>query len=207
MIRIFVIDDHPIVTDGLRYLIHPEQDQMTIVGSALNVHDAIHNLKLNEFDIFILDLYIPNSNPPDNVRMLKNRFREKKIIIFTSESSCIWARAMLKEGVNAYLTKDLSDFEFKSAINKVFNGETVYPINILSKPIAFGEDDPKGETILLPIQREMIQLLCKGLTVKQIADMEGINSFRANYILKKIRQQFKVKNNVELIAELLKRKN
>jgi DNA-binding NarL/FixJ family response regulator len=73
-IRLFVIDDHPIVVDGIRYRLHSEQDRITVVASALNVHDAIPNLKLNAFDIIILDLYIPNCNPLDNVKTLKDRF-------------------------------------------------------------------------------------------------------------------------------------
>jgi DNA-binding NarL/FixJ family response regulator len=205
-IRLFVIDDHPIVVDGIRYRLHSEQDRITVVASALNVHDAIPNLKLNAFDIIILDLYIPNCNPLDNVKTLKDRFRDKKIIIFTSESASVWVSRMIKEGVNAYLTKDLSDSQFISAIYKVFNGEAVFPIDVSSINITNGKKDFEREQQLLPIQRKIIKLLSDGLSVKQIADKVETNFFRINYLLKKTRQQFKVKNNVELIATLLNSK-
>lgn len=205
-IRLFVIDDHPIVTDGIRYRLHSEQDRITVVASALNVHDALPDLKLNAFDIIILDLYIPNCNPLDNVRILKDRFRDKKIIIFTSESASVWVSRMIKEVVNAYLTKDISDSQFISAIYKVFNGEAVFPIDVSSIIITSGKECFEREQQLLPMQREIIKLLSEGLSVKQIADKVETNFFRINYLLKKTRQQFKVKNNVELIATLLNMK-
>jgi DNA-binding NarL/FixJ family response regulator len=113
---------------------------------------------------------------------------------------------MIKEGVNAYLTKDLSDSQFISAIYKVFNGEAVFPIDVSSINITNGKKDFEREQQLLPIQRKIIKLLSDGLSVKQIADKVETNFFRINYLLKKTRQQFKVKNNVELIATLLNSK-
>jgi DNA-binding NarL/FixJ family response regulator len=133
MIRLFVIDDNPIVIDGLNYLFHLAQDDIGIVGSALNVHEAVQKIRQDDFDIFILDLYIPDSHPPENVRTLRKRFPGKKIIIFTTESSYLWVRAMIKEGVDGYLTKDLIDSQVKSAIYKVFNGESVFPFAIAEK--------------------------------------------------------------------------
>jgi DNA-binding NarL/FixJ family response regulator len=209
MIQLFVVDDHPIIIDGIRSLTLPRINGIEIIGSSLNVHEAISNPNINNADIIILDLYIPNSFPLDNVRSLRNKFHSKKIIIFTIETSCIWIKKMFNEGVNAYLFKDISESEFLLTITKVHNGEIIFPLDI-----HYAHDDsfykitkPEFSGILSSIQLRIIKSLCNGLTIKQIAEIEGINSFSVDYQLKKVRKQFNVKNNVELIAELVKDNN
>src|ERR1035438_8155590 len=96
MIRLFSIDDHPVISEGLHYRIEPARDGISLVGSAANVIEAILKANPEDFDIFILDLYIPGSEPHENVRLLKKTFPNKKIIIFTCESSSMWVRSMMK---------------------------------------------------------------------------------------------------------------
>jgi len=206
MIRLFVIDDHPIVIDGLNYLIRHDKDEIKIVGSALNLHEAIQKIHKTELDIVILDLYIPGYFVSDSVRALKHKFPEKKIIIFTIELSYLWERAMMREGVDGYLTKDLNDTAIISGIKKVYNSERVFFSTIEDNfNQAYARNKLPGNPVTT-VQEKLIELLIDGLSVKQIGDVMGINIFKINYLLKKIRQKFKVKNNVELIATLLKQK-
>lgn len=73
MIRLFVIDNDPLVIEGCHYRVHPARDGVRITGSALNVNEAIHKAGSGDFDIFILDLHIPESEPCNNVKILKSR--------------------------------------------------------------------------------------------------------------------------------------
>lgn len=199
MVKIFIIDDHPFFIDGIKAQIHSKADKIDVVGSASSINEAIHSPECEEIDIFILDLYLSDSYPPNNVRALKTKFRNKKIIILTSETSCIWVGALLKEGADAYLTKDISSSEFKSTIKRVLNGEKIFPAEKIIR-------QPKTNSLYFsPVQTNLIKLLCKGLSVKQIADIMCINPFKVNYLLKKIRKTYDVKNNVELIAIFLKK--
>jgi DNA-binding NarL/FixJ family response regulator len=202
MIRLFVIDDHPLILDGIQTNVNPQQDQIEIVGVALNMHQAIQLLAINDVDIILLDLYLPDSFPLNNVRILKNKFKGKKIIIFTSETSGIWVEAMKNEGVNAYLTKLQSASKLKEAIINVFNGDLIFPPWADKIDLSSKEEEHQTGQFLTPVQRCMIQLLCDGFTAKEIADFLDINIFRVNYVFKKIRRTYNVKNNVELIATL-----
>ena len=63
MIRLFVIEDHPVIVTGLRNLFRPSRDEIEIVGSASNVDDAVIEADPDVFDIFLLDLWLPDSHP------------------------------------------------------------------------------------------------------------------------------------------------
>ena len=206
MIRIFIIDDHPSITDSLHYSVHPSRDEIEIVGDALNVHEAVLNVKPEDLDIFILDLYIPASEPVDNIRILKRKFPDKKIIIYTGEISSRWARIMAKEGASAYLTKNLESLSVKTAILKVYNGETVFPDYMPSMPVSSLTEDPADYFSFTIIQKEVVELLFKGLTKHQIADNLGINTHKVNYLLKQIRRKLKVRNNQQLIVKILQQR-
>jgi DNA-binding NarL/FixJ family response regulator len=207
MIKLFVIDDHPIVIDGLYKMVQKQPDNLAIIGYAKSVPEAVQSVRPSDFDLFILDLYLPDSQPHENVRSLKEKFPTKKIIIFSSEYSNMWVRAMKKQCVSGYLTKDLDDWQIISSIIQVYNGESIFPNSSLSDTANNRKEIGLGHMFADPCQDRIISLLMEGLSVKEISDIIGINAFKINYILKKIRLQFKVKNNVELISSILKQRS
>src|ERR1035438_9429650 len=107
MIRIFIIDDHPLISDGVHDFIHPFRDGIKLVGEALNVTEAIPRITEKDPDIILLDLYIPGSEPVENIRILKIKFPGKKIVIYTGGTSSVYSGIMADEGASGYLTKDL----------------------------------------------------------------------------------------------------
>ena len=105
MIRIFTIEDHPVIVTGLRNLFRPSRDEIEIIGSASSVEEAVTRADPDTFDLFLLDLWLPNTNPILNVKKLKEIYPNKPITIFTSENSSSWQRKMFEAGVMAYLLK------------------------------------------------------------------------------------------------------
>ena len=203
MIRLFVIDDHPVIAAGIHYDVHPSREGIRLVGSAVNVHDAVYLVNPDDLDIFILDLYIHQTIPVDNVRTLKRKFPGKKIVIYSVETSGSWVKLMIKEGVSAYISKEVNSSEFKATIIKVFNGESVFPAFEISQTASDIIGNMTANFSLQPIQKQIIRLLLSGLTIPQIADITGINGYKASNLLRKVRKQFKVKNNIELINRIL----
>ena len=126
MIRLFVIEDHPVIITGLKNLFRPSRDEIEITDSAFNVDDAVQRANPELFDILLLDLWLPEANPLQNVKKLKDRFPGKPIVIFTSESSSSWQRKMFEAGVMAYLLKSADRYEIKTTLGKVFKGQIVF---------------------------------------------------------------------------------
>jgi len=199
-----VIDDHAIVLDGIHWRIHPSRDKIKVVGSAKSVLEAVKLFGPEDFDIFLLDLYLPTTVPLESVRILKNRFPSKKIIIYTCESASVWVTLMKKAGVAGYLPKDIEATHFKKAILAVFNGETSFPDCSIQLPPLNHSLEMEDSYHLAPLQKIILQLLMQGLCVEQIVGHLEIDKIKINYILKKSRIQFNVKNNVALVAKILR---
>ena len=206
MIRLFVIEDHPIIVSGLKNLFRPSRDDIEITGSVTDVEDAIAKADADSFDIFLLDLWIPNAHPLLNVRKLKEKFPQKPIVIFTSEDSSSWQRKMFESGVVAYLLKNAGKTEIKMTLEKVIKGQVVFSGNFDV------EDDKKlssvfsGQTFqLTPNQKELVALLSSGLTQQQIADAKRTSVSTVEKTLKHIREKCGAKNNAELVRNLLEK--
>jgi DNA-binding NarL/FixJ family response regulator len=206
MIRNFTIEDHPVIVTGLRNLFRPSRDEIEIIGSAPCVDDAVGKADPTTFDVFLLDLWLPNSHPLINVKKLKEHFIGKPIVIFTSEESSSWQRKMFEAGVMAYLLKSTSKFEIKSTLEKVIKGQIVFS----------GMVEPNYEKKLAAVlsgqkffltsnQQELVILLSSGLTQQQIADAKKTSVSTVEKTLKHVREKFDAKNNAELVKILLEK--
>ncbi len=206
MIRLFTIEDHPIIITGLRNLFRPSRDEIEIVGSANNVDEVLAKGIPEPFDIFMLDLWIPESHPVQNVKKLKDNFPDKPIIIFTSEESSTWQRKMFEAGISAYLLKNADKNELKITLEKVANGQTIFSGFIepeVESIFRSGFSDPKLS--LTEHQKEFVILLSQGLTQQQIADNKNISVSTVEKTLKNIREKCNAKSNTEMVRILFEK--
>ena len=201
MIKLFIIEDHlMVILSSFRFLFRPQRDGIAITGSSEMIDEVVSRARSTEFDIFILDLHIPNHQPIDNVKTLKKHFPDKPIIIYTGEKSSIWKSRMFHEGVSAYITKDSTRDELKLAILKVSRGER-FNVFIPEEPktIPVSVVNESDNLKLSALQRNILVYLADGLTHKEISDKIGVSRSLIEKILKNLRADYKVKNNLELI--------
>src|SRR5450759_1827143 len=156
MIRLYVIEDHEsIIVSGLKRMFYSSRDGIDIVGSSKSVEDTINHAKPEDFDIFILDLWLESRTPLQDMRALKQAFPEKHVMIYTSETAVAWKIRMFEEGALAFITKTADRAEIKTAIQYVAEGRAFYPINIENindRRVLIKIDGQ--EQILSPIQME-----------------------------------------------------
>jgi two-component system invasion response regulator UvrY len=203
MIRLFTIEDHPVIVTGLRNTFRPSRDNIEITGSASNVDEAIASAIPETFDIFLLDLWIPGSQPLQNIRTLRQHFSGKPIVIFTSEDSTIWQRKMFEAGAMAYLLKSAEKTDIRQTLEKVSLGMTVFTGVVepeQEQTFRAGFADPKY--ILTPNQKEYVILLSNGLTQPEIAREKSLSISTVEKTIKNIREKCGARNNAELIKIL-----
>jgi DNA-binding NarL/FixJ family response regulator len=204
MIKLFIIEDHPVIVSGLRNMFRPSRDQVEITVTASCLDEALKHNCVDDFNIILLDLWLPEGDPEDNLKMLLKQFPGKPVVIYTSEQSFRWQQKMFKAGVAAYLVKNADKTTIKSTLDKVHNGEIVFTY-------AMGQYHAKKEllgpgnqtTFLTPEQQKVIAYLSEGLSLKQIADKQGRSISAIEKMLKQLRKQFDANTNVELIKILL----
>jgi len=202
MIRTYVIEDHQaIIVSGLKRFFFPSRDGIEITGSASSVEEAVAKANPATFDLIILDLWLENKTPIPNIKKIREHFLDKKIIIYTYDDSAKWKRRMYLEGAHAYLTKNTSRQELKSAIYKVSNGEKYFTIRLSEI-----DDNERFESIssskplITDVEREILSQLAHGKSHKEIAKSMIISLSTLDNAIKRLRIHFGVKNNLELVS-------
>ena len=201
MIRIFIIEDHPVASAGIRSIFRPSRDGIEVVGCSTRMDEALEKADPSKTDLFILDLWLQESDPIQNIKMLHKKFPGKPVVVLTSEESSIWQRRMMEAGAMGYLIKTATKTEIKTAIEQIINGKAVFSIAVETY------NDDRGFTStsvglsdsLTRHQHDLLRLLVDGFSQKEIADRLKISLFTVEKSLKNLRRKFEVKNLAELI--------
>jgi DNA-binding NarL/FixJ family response regulator len=207
MIRLYLIEDNAnIIVPGMRSHFRGDRDGIKVSGYSVSVAVALRDADPETFDIIVLDLWLPDSDPVQNVKKLSLQFPGKPIIIYTQDDDRVWRKKMLQAGVKAYLLKDCSRDDLKIAFKKVFAGETFICGN-------FKEEEQEtiiksintGKMELTPVQQEMVDLLTKGLKREEIASKMSLSTAGVDKIFTRLRHKYTAKTNYELIRILMER--
>jgi DNA-binding NarL/FixJ family response regulator len=207
MIRLYIIEDHPVIIDGIKERLRHHHEEMTITGHSGTIGKFTESAKAGDFDIIILDLWLPGQEPLENLQTIREHFPGKPVIIYTQESSPYWIRVMMEGGAKAYLLKTAGRYEFKETIESVYKGNTVTPVLVTSEITGHGHAELPGHAeFLRPSERSLVLELASGATLKKIAGGRGVTLSAIEKILKKIRKNFGVASNPELISVLKEKK-
>ena len=194
--RIFIVDDHPLVIDGLLNMLSSEQN-VTVVGSAMSGEDALEQLQTTEADIVFLDINLPGISGIEVCKQLKNRQPEIKCIALSTFNENSYISRMIAEGAVGYLLKNSGKEEILNAIENVKNGHLHLNVNYSSK-----NDEPG--IFVTRREKEVLELIAEGKTNQEIADqlfisVTTVNTHRKNLLLK-----FNASNTAALIKLTVK---
>jgi DNA-binding NarL/FixJ family response regulator len=204
MIRLYIIEDHiELVLSSFLYMFRDEKFGISISGTAETPEQAVRQANPETFDVIILDLMLPGLSPVENIRVLREAFPDKPIVIYTAELSSGWCDKMKEEGAMAYVTKDSSRELIWEAIKKAQNREFFFMSG--SKETDGSQPSGLGLNALSPTEANILRHLSNGLTHKDIASRMVISRSKIEKVLWRLRKKYSVSNNVELIKELGKR--
>lgn len=203
MIRVFIIEDHPVVVAGVRNQFRGTRDGIEVTGNASSVQEAIEKGKAETIDLFILDLWLGDHKPEEGLERLIGAFPGKPVIIYTSETAVSWQQRMIRAGAKAFILKSARRQEIKSAIEIVAHGGVITPKALEfqeQRRFAFGKTE--GQKRLTPNQISIAKYLAAGLTLKEIADQTGSAKSTVDKTIQLMRSKFHAKTNAELISIL-----
>jgi len=203
-IKLIIADDHELFRNGLAELLR-KHDDIKIVKS---VADGLEFMELvnNQFeaDIVLLDITMPNMDGFEVLKELQNSASTIKPIVISMHSDGNYIAKCAKMGAYGYLLKNTDEAEVILAIRTVNKGKKYFSAEISEKMINFMSTQSVSENVLSNKEMEVLGLISKGLTTKEIAaklfvSSRTIETHRAN-ILKKL----EVKNTAELIKKAAK---
>ena len=133
--RVFVVDDHPIVRQGLSLLINQEAD-LFVCGEAEEMHSALQAIASSNPDILIVDISL---NGPDGLELLKNaRITSPRlpVLILSMHDESIYAERALRAGANGYIMKQEATDKVLVAVRRILSGEIYVSDRIANQHVA-----------------------------------------------------------------------
>jgi DNA-binding NarL/FixJ family response regulator len=167
-IRILIVDDHPLLRQGIAGLIADESD-MTLVAEAANGHEAIQQFRAHRPDITLMDLQMPEMSGLDAMIAILGEFPDARILVLTTYSGDVQALRALKAGARAYLLKNSLHKELLDVIRAVHAGRKT-----LSPEVSFELAEHSAEESLSPAEVRVLRLIADGHTNKEIAALLSV---------------------------------
>ena len=196
-IKIMLVDDHPMVRDGLSACLS-FYDDITIVGACNDGTEVLQTAKKCLPDVILMDISMPNQNGLEATEIIKETFPDTKILIFSMHESSEFVKNAVQAGASGYILKDTDSEEVYQAIKTVAQGKSYFGSNIAQMLLA-SPTNPSNER-LTAREQMILSHIATGQSSKAIAHTLDI-SVRT---VEAHRRNIKSKLNIDNLAELVR---
>ena len=205
--RVFVVDDHPIVRQGLALLINRESD-LAVCGEAEDAQSAIQTVATVKPDIMVVDISL---NGPDGLDLLKDvrmRFPELPVLILSMHDESIYAERALRAGARGYIMKQEATEKVLVALRRILGHEIYVSERIANRMLQRdiggpAADRPSSVADLTDRELEVFRLIGEGHSTRQIAEelhisVKTVESYQAH-----IKEKLSLRTARELVQHAI----
>ena len=200
--QIIIADDHAVVRTGLQLILDNTSD-LCIVDEAVNGQELLTKLKLQEYDLVILDISMPGKDALDVLMEIKSKWEHLPVVIFSTNPDEVYAIRMIKNGASAYINKETKPKQIIEILRTVLLGHKYFtPLH--SELMAEIMSDPE-KSILFPhkilTDREfqIFSMLASGVRKSEIAEKLSITKNTLGNHRNNIMKKMNISNTSELI--------
>ena len=198
-IRILIVEDHPVFREGLSTILGSQQD-MVLVGQAVNATEAVAEFRLQRPDVTLMDLRLPGTNGTDALIAIRGEFPQARIIMLTTSDSDGEIHRALRAGAAAYVFKSMPKNELLDVIRSVHSGRRHIPQEVAARLAEhLGEDD------LTIRELDVLRLIRDGYRNKQIADQLAIAETTVNFHIKNLVDKLQANDRTHAVTIALRR--
>jgi DNA-binding NarL/FixJ family response regulator len=198
-IRILVVDDHPMLREGIAAAIARQPD-MILVGEAVNGREAIDSFRTTRPDVTLMDLQMPEMNGVEAISAIRADFPVARIIVLTTYKGDVQALRALKAGASGYLLKSALRKEMMDAIRTVFAGRPSIPAEIAMQIAQHVAADALSER-----EVEVLQCIARGGANKEVAFRLGISEETVKVHMKHILEKLAATDRTHAVTIALGR--
>jgi DNA-binding NarL/FixJ family response regulator len=201
--HVLIADDHTLVVEAFKKLLEPNFE---VVGTVSNGRDLLEIAPKLKPDVVLLDLGMPLLNGQDAGERLKALLPKAKVIVLTMNEDSEIAAAAIEKWASGFLLKNSAGTELTHAIKEVLKGKSYVTPRIAQKLFDRFVRDPRTEHTkhLTSRQREVLQLLAEGRTMKEAADVLHVTPRTIAFHKYKIMDEFGLKTNSDLLRFAMK---
>lgn len=206
---IYLIDDHPIVIEGLSKIINAQED-MQVVGASGDPQKALQDIKKLKPAVVVLDLSLGDRSGLDLIKALKEAVPTSAVLVYSMHSEGVYAERCLRAGAMGYLMKGETLERIVQGIRQVVGGSFCFSTAVLSGLISGGTGERGGASrgepgrMLSDRQLEVFEMVGRGLDSHEIAEKTGLSSKTVDAHKANIRQKLGLGSARELLMEALR---
>jgi two-component system invasion response regulator UvrY len=200
MTRILLVDDHPIVRQGIKQVLAGAFDP-AVVGEAANAAEGMNEVRGTDWDVMVLDITLPGASGLDLLKDLRRVRPTLPVLVLSMHPADQFARRAMSAGASGYLTKDSPPTELVKAVGEVMAGRRylnpamVDDLAINPQP----ERSRPAHEVLSDREYQVLRMIASGLTVSQVAgrlmiSVKTVSTYRARVL---------AKMNMDTTAELM----
>jgi DNA-binding NarL/FixJ family response regulator len=196
--RVLLADDHTLVVEAFIKLLEPEFE---VVGTVADGRALLASASQLNPDVIVLDLGMPLLNGMDAGQELKRALPQAKLIVLTMSEDYDLAAEALRRWASAYLLKKSASSELVKAIREVLKGKTYVTPRVAQRLLEEFVRDPRPDRAkaLTPRQREVLQLLAEGRTMKEVAAILNVATRTVAFHKYRIMEEFGLRTNSDLV--------
>jgi DNA-binding NarL/FixJ family response regulator len=206
--RILLVDDHPLIREGLSDVLGREAD-LVVCGEAADRQEALEKIPAAKPDLAIVDLVLKNSHGLELIKDIHARFPRIRVLVVSMHAEELYAERALRAGASGYLTKEEATTRVVQAVRKVLAGEIYLSERAAARVAARVAGRPREAPCgsgddLCDRELEVFELIGQGLTTPQVAQhlhlaVPTVETYRA-----RIKDKLKLQDAAELLQHAIR---
>jgi DNA-binding NarL/FixJ family response regulator len=206
--RIFIVDDHPLVREGLATLING-QDDLIVCGEAEDSAQAIAGIKKARPDVALIDISLKNESGLELVKNLSSQFRKVAFIVLSMHEEALYGERALRAGARGYVMKRETSKSVLASIRRVLEGGVYVSeetVNRMARRVGRSRETPASSPVerLSDRELEIFRLLGQGHTSSQIAADLNLSLKTVQAYCSRAKEKFGVTSLTELLRAALR---
>ncbi|QND18796.1 two-component system response regulator MctR (plasmid) [Rhizobium leguminosarum bv. trifolii] len=199
-IRVLLIDNHPLVLDGLKAVLETF-DHIEVAGTAGLAQTGLEIGRQVLPQVVLMDINMPKLSGIDAIELFRNELPQARVVMLSMHDSREYISSSVMHGAAGYILKDVSTDEIVSAIETVASGGTYFSSGVFDA--LMGERAEEGSDPLTPRERDILGLIVAGRSNKEIADVLGITSATTETHRKNLKKKLGIATTAGLIRYAL----
>lgn len=209
--KTLLVDDHALFLEGMRNFL--TANGIEVVGTAQNGVEALIKFEMHKPDLVLMDLQMDGLDGIEATRLIKKEFPEAKIVMLTAIEDDDGLFAAMQAGAEGYLLKEMEPASFIRQLTGLREGETPLAPRLAERLLLefsrrgqkADEAASKNQRELTERQTELLQLITRGLTYKEIAGRLALKEATVKYHVKEILAKLQLANRAQLIAHAMRK--
>jgi DNA-binding NarL/FixJ family response regulator len=198
-IRVFCVDDHPLLREGIATLINNQPD-MVVVGQASNGQEAIEGYRAHHPDIVLMDIRLPDMSGIDAMTSILREYAEARVIMVTSSEGDVEIKRALEAGARSYMLKSMPPKNIVEAIRQVHAGKKRIPPEIAAHLAEHYTDEA-----ITAREIEVLQQIAGGNRNRDIAEKLFISEETVKVHVKHIMEKLGASDRTQAVALAVRR--